>query len=137
MEREITEWEKIEVRLHNIQMLVEHSTSSHGHHFTRSRMNSIRGLQEGQSLIHCFYIHVNFSEIKSISGEGKRTRNSSQILDNNYRAEKEEVRAMTQGHDDRIGFPRGHNRKCHREGIKCGYWNRIQLEVGTLRSNPV
>jgi hypothetical protein len=100
------EWEKIEVRLHNMQMLVEHSTSSHGRHFARSRMNSIRGLQEGQSPIHCFYIHRKFCEIKSLSGEGIRTRNSSQILESNYRAEKEEVRAMTQARDS-IGFPEG------------------------------
>jgi hypothetical protein len=137
MAREITESEKIEVRLHNTRMLVEHSTSSHGHHFARLRMDSTRGLQEGQSPVHCFYIHRKFSEIKSLSSEGKRTGNSNHILDSNYRAEKEEVRATTQGRGDSIELPKGNNRKFHRGGIKCGDWNRIQLELGTLSSNPI
>jgi hypothetical protein len=119
MARKITESEKIEVWLHNTRMLVDHSTSSHGHHFAHLRTNSTRGLQEGQSPIHCFYIHRKFSEIKILSGEGKRTENSSHILDSNYRSEKEEVRAMTQGHGDSIELPKGNNSKFHQGGIKC------------------
>jgi hypothetical protein len=137
MAHEIMESEKIEVRLHSTQMVVEHSTSSHGHHFTHLRMDSTRGLQEGQSPVHCFYIHRKFNEIKSLSGEGKCTGNSSHILDSNYRVEKEEVRAMTQRHGNSIEFPKGNNRKFHRGGIKCGDWNRIQLELVTLSSNPI
>jgi hypothetical protein len=135
--------EGIEDMLCNMWMLADLVASSFEHHLlpklARYRFSAIRGIQDGQSPIHCLCQLRKNSGISSLSREGTLKIKASQNLESSLNkcgeAGKEAASKEAPVFNSRTGLSIDYNRGRYRGEFGRGNSGRLQIVLGHLTVN--